>query len=185
MTLSSIMNYLCAKLKTVTMKRLAWLSVMMLVMIASCSKVKKRVRKIHGTWDVASYTDRWVYTGDCGVPFGYFNVFTVNNIGTIDFTKDDPYWPGQTDDDAHSGEWDLSYTYVDPQTGSSYPVTNNMKFDWYILDDRLVIHNPEQFVFEVYSLEDFSKKDWEVSFANDQTSLGCTYQETFYTLNKQ
>lgn len=167
------------------MRKLFLPFVFVITLLSSCSQEAQDTRKVSGTWSINMYTDRWVYTGDCGVPFGYFNTFTATDIGTIDFTKDDPNW-SSTDEDAHAGTRTVSYTYKDPQTGFEYPVQESLKFDWYFLDEKLIIHNPDEFVFEVYSMEDFDKDNWEMSFAGgDESSLGCTYNEQFYTLEKE
>ena len=154
------------------------------LLLAGCSKEKKTVRQLEGTWDITTFKQWESYTGECGTPASDFNEFETPNAGTFEFSKNPGQWLSETDMDAQSGTLTMSYTFISPITGNPFAENVNLEFDWFIVDEKLIIQNPDEFVHRTFNLDDFDKKAFDLIYGVGD-GLGCQASWFQYSVEKQ
>ena len=68
-----------------TSSTLLTLAAVAALLLSACSKEKRTVRQLEGTWNVASLEQESKYTGDCGVPESVYRSNAYPNVGSITF----------------------------------------------------------------------------------------------------
>jgi hypothetical protein len=164
------------------MKQLALIIfILSLSSIFSCNEVNRVERKLSGTtWDIVLIEGEGFYSGECGTPAGTFDEWSAMNAGRYEFSEDAGVFG--VDSDAKTGTLILQYEY----TLNNRTITEDetMTFDWYFLDDFLVIHNPDEFYFQDYNIEDFDKKTWVLAH-REGDGLGCSGYDTYHHIERQ
>ena len=84
--------------------------------------------------------------------------------------------------DAKSGVLVLNYEYT--LNNRTIRKEETMDFDWYFLDDQLVIHNPDKFYFFNYHIEDFDRSSWVLAH-REGGGLGCLGLNTYHHIERR
>lgn len=152
-----------------------------LFQFTSCNEVAKVERKLSGTtWDIVLVEGEGFYTGECGTPASTYDEWSTSNAGTYEFTDASGFFG--VDSDAKGGTLTLDYEYT--LNSRTITVSKTMNFDWYFLDDFLVIHNPDEFYFRDYAIDDFDKKSWVLAHSEGD-GLGCSGYTTYHHIERQ
>lgn len=153
----------------------------LIFILVSCDEVNKVERKLSGTvWDIVLLESEGYYTGDRGSPAGKYDEWSVMDAGTYEFTDE----PGSfgVDGTAKAGTLTLDYEYT--LNGRTIRESETLSVDWYFLSDFLVIHNPEEFYYRNYSIDDFDKKAWQLTYGEGD-GLGCSGYVTHHHIEKR
>jgi hypothetical protein len=152
-----------------------------MISIIHCDEVNKVERKLSGTiWEIVLVEGEGFYTGECGTPASTYDEWSAMDAGTYEFSDEAGIFG--VDSDAKSGTLTLRYEYI--LNDRTISVDRSMSFDWYFLDDFLVIHNPDEFYFRDYAIDDFDKKSWVLGHSEGD-GLGCSGYNSFHHIERQ
>ncbi|MFZ9044486.1 MAG: hypothetical protein ACO2ZZ_01385 [Cyclobacteriaceae bacterium] len=151
------------------------------IAFSSCNEVNRVDRKLSGsTWDIVLIEGEGFYSGECGTPAGTFDEWSAMDAGRYEFSEEAGTFG--VDLDAKSGVLVLSYEYT--LNNRTITEEETMNFDWYFLDEFLVIHNPDEFYFRDYNIDDFDRSSWVLAH-REGDGLGCSSLNTYHHIERR
>ena len=90
-----------------------------------------------------------------------------------------------TNDKAKKGHLSLNYIFEHPGAETTFRVQTEMDFDWWVEEDVLTIHNPNEFYLQEFDLTDFDKEEWLMLFEFGGGANACTGWGERYTVEKE